>query len=154
MKLAYLVSMVLLTGCVPLQVLAPEIGGMGPLKVIAEPPTVSASGDLFQVRVRLKNVSRSAQTVSVWSCSRYENWKTDNERVNVPCRRCWSNDTTLITLQPGEINEQTIELMAVSTRAEETFRVGFKSAEVGDASVDSKKVYWSDPVVVRLMPTP
>ena|GEM_PF-4595608 len=65
----------------------------------------------------------------------------------MPVFDCWRNFVETVALQPGESREERVELEARSNQPEETFRVGFTSSE-------GKQVYWSEPVVIRLSPTP
>lgn len=99
------------------------------------------------IQVRVENVSSQPQTIQVMECSKVANWQTDNPRVSVRWVRCWYNPTNRIELSPGGAYKDALELsIDPAVGKEEVLRVGFNSGE-------SKRIYWSDKIVLHFEPS-
>jgi hypothetical protein len=115
------------------------------LKVSIELPSEPVEVDnSFEARVQVMNVTHSTQHIQVWTCSKENNWKTDNARVHLVFQRCWGNSEEPVEIPPGGTYKTTLDMQVNSgERTEESFKLGFTSS-------DGKRTYWSLKTTVHI----
>ena len=139
-----------------------------PFKIIVTPrKTRVRAGEKFKVGLEVKNISSTNQSFKVWSCSWYENWKSDNLAVYLPGWTCRANGVDTVNLAPGEsfaetLNGKEMEMQVIQSVSTNkiSFRMAFhtggsiqlyKSDEVIPDDVKGK-IYWSDEVTININP--
>ena len=119
------------------------------LKVKATIPAhvVIRGGASFRAKLLVENPTGKAIRFSTDGCSWYENWKTDNGRINIAGWSCFWNPYQTIEIQPGgsftdEFDVYTDPKIAPGKVA---FRFGF-------LSIDPKEACWSNKVEILVDP--
>ncbi len=109
--------------------------------------TLIKEKELFKVDLRVVNLSKLPQSFKVMSCSWYEHWKTNNERVSWMGWDCKENSPTDVKLAPGEAYEKTLPMLRVAGKPKEkaSFKMGF-------TPIGSKQTFWSNEVTLQVDP--
>lgn len=110
---------------------------------ISPAKTQVSPGEKFEVKLRVVNSSKEAQSFKVVTCSWDEHWKWSNRRISYKPWPCWANALIAVRLQPGEAYEKVLvmELVATGKSKTEPLRMGFTPS-------GEKKTYWSNEVVL------
>jgi len=124
----------------------PEASVSSPLSVAAEPTKKQVRVNVpFEVRLRVVNSSRSAQSFRVANGSWDMHWKSSNDRVALVPLPVFRNFIETVKLDPGQAYEKTLKLYVKPGKPEK--EVAFK---LGFTPQDSKQTYWSDEVVIQV----
>jgi hypothetical protein len=123
-------------------------------------------GESFKVSLEVKNISNTNQSFLVWSCSWWENWKSNNRFVYLPAWDCGQNAPMTVNLAPDESFRETLNGNEMPMRVVDsvsTNRISFRMAFHTGGSVhlykadeimpdDVKgKIYWSNEVTIDLI---
>ncbi len=103
--------------------------------------------EIFKVALRVENPTTTNQTVRVWSCSWYEEWKTSNTNISWIGWDCGKNFAVNVDVPPGGAYTNELEMLIPEPIFEKTlsFRMGF-------TPIGSQKTFWSDDVKLNILP--
>jgi len=103
--------------------------------------------ETFKVALRVENPTTTNQTVSVWSCSWDQEWKTSNTNISWLGWDCSRNFPMNIEIPPGGAytNELGIFISEPISKKTLSFRMGF-------TPVDGKQTFWSNEVKLKMLP--
>jgi RNA polymerase sigma factor (sigma-70 family) len=117
-----------------------------PLTVTAEPAKQRVRvNEPFEVRLRVVNSSRSAQSFRVANGSWDTHWKSSNDRVAWVPMPVFRNFIETVKLDPGQAYEKTLKVFIKPGKPEK--EVAFK---MGFTPYESKQTYWSDEVTIEV----
>ncbi len=99
----------------------------------------------FNVALRVENPTTTNQTVRVWDCSWYEEWKTSNTNISWIDWVCTRNFERNVEIPPGGAYTNELEILIPEPISEKTlsFRMGF-------TPIDSKQTFWSGEVKLNV----
>ncbi len=136
-----------------------------PFEVTIHPPTatyslkenIKAEGEPGETRINfvVKNISPSKQKFGVWSCSYFDNWKTNHNQITVKTWGCDKNYVSRKILMPGESfsGEVPIHVTEPLAGKELVFKLGFMPSKKAQAIHKENKpmgIYWSNEIKIEV----
>jgi hypothetical protein len=122
---------------------------MNSLRVVVIPSKTEVHvKEKFKVALRVENPTSTNQTVRVWSCSWYEEWKTSNTNISWLDWICTVNFGPMnVEIPPGGAYANELEMFIPEPISKKTlsFRMGF-------TPIDSNQTFWSDGVKLNILP--
>jgi hypothetical protein len=114
----------------------------------------------FKVALRVENLTTTNQTVRVWSCSWYDDWKTSNTNISLVFWDCTRNFPENVDVPPGGAYTNELEMLIPEPISEKTlsFRMGFTPIDSKQTfpfpigQIDSKQTFWSNEVKLKILP--
>jgi hypothetical protein len=106
-------------------------------------------GETFDAALRVENPAKINQTIRVMNCSWYNEWQSDNPKVSCPVWVCAKNFAVNVAIPPGGAYTNELQMTVLKNVSDRSlkFRLGF-------TSIGGEKVFWSNPVRLRITPAP
>ena len=108
---------------------AAEVANTNALRVLVKPSKTEVRiNELFQVALRVENVSATNQYVRVMNCSWYQHWKTSNSNITWVSWICTVNSAVTVEIAPGGAYTNQLTMLVPEALSQDTlsFQMGFR----------------------------
>ena len=117
------------------------------------------TNEVFKVALNIQNATSMNQTIYVWSCSWYWNWKVSNSSIRIPGWTCYENWPTKVEIKPGNsyVQELGLVIRNPAPKGIIKFRMGLTSCDpktednISNLKMLSSQTYWSNEVTIDLI---